>query len=320
MAKKTTSLDLRLMSKVSRMYYNQDYNQQEIADRLHISRPKVSRLLKQAREQGIVQISVSSPGDNFFVESESALEEKYGLKEVLLIESDTQMPSQTIKREIGSAAANYLLRTVTDGDVIGVTWGTTLQAMIDSLQPKHVEDVHVVQTLGGVGPPEAKAHATDISRRLSQLLNGRLTLLPAPGIVDSTEARSVLLSDRRVKKALQLFSEINIAFVGIGALHTNLVLKKESTEMSTEIQQEILKSNAVGDIGLNFFDSEGNIVKTSFQKQFIGMTLDELNKVKTVVGIAGGKEKFDAIKGALKGGYINVLITDQHTGNSLIKD
>src|SRR5699024_6734451 len=146
MAKTNNSLDLRLMSKVSSMYYNQNFNQQEIADRLHLSRPKVSRLLKQAREQGIVQISVISPRGNF-VELENALEEKFSLKEVLLIESDEQMPGQTIKRQIGAAAAAYLHRTVEKGDRIGVTWGTTLQAMVDAMQPKPVNDLHVIQAL-----------------------------------------------------------------------------------------------------------------------------------------------------------------------------
>src|SRR5699024_12005028 len=119
------------------------------------------------------------------VDLEHALEEKFSLKEALVIESDAFESSKIIKRQIGSAAATYLQRTISDGDIIGLTWGTTLQAMIDAVPPNSIDgDVHIVQTLGGIGPPEAKAHATDISRRLSQLLNSRLTLLPAPGIME----------------------------------------------------------------------------------------------------------------------------------------
>ena len=319
MARVHNSLDLRLMSKVSSMYYNQDLNQQEIADRLHLSRPKVSRLLKQAREQGVVQISVISPRGNF-VELESALEEKFGLKEVLLVESDEQMSGQIIKRQIGTAAAAYLHRTVEEGDLIGVTWGTTLQAMVDAMQPKPVSDLHVVQALGGVGPPEAKAHAADISRRLSQLLGARLTLLPAPGIVGSVQAREVLLADRQVKGALDLFSEIDTLYVGLGALNTNPVLKEDRTELPTELYEELMESGAVGDVALRFFDSEGKEVDTRLKELIIGVSPDQMMNIDTVVGIAGGVEKIDVIRGALAGKNIDVFISDSLTAEKVLAD
>lgn len=319
MSRASNSIDIRLISKVSSMYYNQDYKQQEIADRLHISRPKVSRLLKQAREQGIIQISVVSPHGSF-VKLENALEERYDLKEVLLVESDAQMSSQIIKRQLGSAAAGALHRTVTEGDLIGVTWGTTLQAMVDAMQPKAIPDVHVVQALGGVGPPEAKAHATDISRRLSQLLDSRLTLLPAPGIVGSKQAKEVLLSDRQVKGALDLFSEIDTLYVGLGAIETNPVLDQDNEEIPPWLYKEIIDSDSVGDIALHFFDINGQEVNSKLKELVIGISMDEVKRVDTVVGIAGGGEKTDVIQGALRGHLIDVLITDTQTAKKLLDE
>jgi deoxyribonucleoside regulator len=319
MARPTNTVNTRLISKISTLYYHFDLTQQEIADRLRISRPKVSRLLKQAKELNIVQVSVNAP-DSAFLNLENLLENKFRLKEVIITEIDLHDDSQSesiLKRQLGIAAANYLLRSVSEGDVIGVTWGTTLQEMVDMLQPKPIKNVHVVQTLGGVGPPEAKAHATDISRRLSQLLDSRLTLLPAPAIVDSAEAKKVLLADRRVKAALDLFAKINIAYVGIGGLTTNPLLRKENLEIPGLVKNDILNLNAVGDIGLNFFDIEGKKINSEFKKLFIGISLEELKKVDIVIGIAGGKGKFEAILGALRGGYINVLITDQITAEKL---
>jgi len=313
---------IRLISKVSTLYYDQEYTQQEIANRLELSRPKVSRLLKQAKETGIVKITVSYPQGNF-VDLESKLENKYDLNEVIIVEvnrEDSDQSKKHIKSQLGTAAANHLVRTITEGDVIGVTWGTTLQAMADKMIPVQTENVHIVQMLGGFGPPEAKTHAMDISKRLSQSLNSRLTLLQSPGIVDSPEIRQVLITDRRVKNALNLFSRIKKAYVGIGAISTNRVLHKENAEISSEIQQKILNSDAVGDIGLNFFDREGKSIKTGFQDRFIGMTLEQLKNIKTVVGIAGGDEKYEAVKGALAGKYIDVLITDQYTAKKLLED
>ena len=317
MPKNRNSIDVRLLSKVSALYYNQDYNQQQIAERLQLSRPKVSRLLKQARKQGIVQISVVSPNGNF-VELENSLENKFNLKEVLLIEADEQMSAQMVKRQIGSAAAEYLHRTIDEEDCVGVTWGTTLQAMIEAMQPKSIKDAHVLQALGGVGPPEAKAHAADISRRLSQVLDGRLTLLPAPGIVGSIEARDVLTNDRQVKNALDLFPEIDTLYVGIGALDTNPVLSKDQREISEEAYQEVMKSDAVGDVALRFFDSEGNDLDIKLNELILGISPEQIRATDTVVGMAGGPEKVKAIRGALNGGYIDVLITDNRTAESLL--
>ncbi len=301
------------------MYYDQEYNQQEIANRLHLSRPKVSRLLKQARENGVVQITVVSPDDDFLY-LEKSLEKKYKLKEAVLIDAEETDSSQIIKRKLGSSAANYLHRTISNGDTIGVTWGTTLQAMMDGMQPKKVDNAHVVQSLGGVGPPEAKAHATDISRRLSKVLDAQLTLLPAPGITGSAQAREVLLSDRRVKGTLDLFSQINALYVGIGALKTNPVLNRDGGEISPELYDEVINSKPVGDIALQFYDIDGNEIDSKLKNLVIGISPDQIKRVDTVVGIAGGPEKLYAIKGALNSHLINVLITDNQTAKQLVDE
>jgi DNA-binding transcriptional regulator LsrR (DeoR family) len=301
------------------MYYEQKYNQQEIANRLHLSRPKVSRLLKQAREIGIVQISVLSP-NNSFVELENALEDTYHLKEALIVDSEEEISDKLIKKQIGSAAADYLHRTISEGETIGVTWGTTLQAMVDAMPSKQVDNTHVVQALGGVGPPEAKAHATDISRRLSQLLKSKLTLLPAPGIVDSKEAKQVLLADRKVKGALDLFSTIDTLYVGIGALKTNPVLDRDHKELPPELYEKITHSNAVGDIALRFFDKDGEEIDSPLKELVIGISLEEIKEIDTVVGIAGGPQKVDVIHGALKNKLIDVLITDHQTARELAQE
>jgi DNA-binding transcriptional regulator LsrR (DeoR family) len=311
------SVENRLLSKVSSMYYDQNYNQQEIANRLHLSRPKVSRLLKKAREKGIVQISVVSPSGSF-VDLEKSLEEKFDLQEALIIDADDHVSTKGIKRQIGTAASDYLHRTVSDGEIIGVTWGTTLQAMVDTMPPKTINNVHIVQALGGVGPPEAKAHATDISRRLSQLLKCKLTLLPAPGIVGSIEAKEVLLSDRQVKGALDLFSKIDTLFVGLGAIKTNPVLDKDSNEIPPQVYEKIMNSDAVGDIALHFFNIDGKEVETKLKDLVIGISIEEMKQIDTVVGIAGGKEKTEVIYGALHGKLIDVLITDHQTGKEIL--
>jgi DNA-binding transcriptional regulator LsrR (DeoR family) len=318
MPRTNDAINIRLISKVSSMYYNQEYNQQEIADRLQLSRPKVSRLLKQARQQGIVQISVIAPSGNF-MKIEEALEKKFGLQEVLIVDVENS-DAKAIKRQIGAAAASYLDRTISQGDLIGVAWGTTLHAMVEAMHPKPIKNIRIVQALGGVGPPEAKAHASDISRRLAQLLGGKLTLLPAPGIVSSKEAKQVLISDSQVRGALDLFSKLDTLYVGLGALNTNPVLKNDREEIPPGFYEEVIKSEAVGDIALHFFDAKGGEVETSLKKCVIGISPKEIKEVDTVVGMAGGQEKVDVIRGALNGHYINVLITNHQTAAKLLEE
>lgn len=306
------------MSKVSALYYLQGYKQHQIAKRLHISRPKVSRLLRQARKENIVQISVASPGGSF-VNLETELEERYNLEEALVTEAGSyEEDTQTLKRQIGTAAAVHLQRTIGKGDVIGVSWGTTLQEMVQAVESLSLDDVRVVQTLGGVGPPEAKAHAADLARRLAHQLGSSLTLLPAPGIVDTPEAREVLLADQHVEAALKCFPKITTAYVGIGALSTNPIVNDDQASLSPEVRQELTTSKAVGDIALRYFDRSGRPIKTSLDERTLGITLEELQQINRVVGLAGGPQKLQAIRSALKGGLIDVLITDHKTASHLL--
>lgn len=321
MAHSKDAADLRLMSKVSALYYLQELKQREIAERLHLSRPKVSRLLQEARDRGIVQITVTSPENNF-VELEAALEARYGLEEVVITAArmlGSNGDASFLKQQIGAAAANYLRRTVQDGDTLGITWGTTLQAMMQRLQPLATQDVHVVQTLGGVGPPEAEAHAADLSRRLAQRLDGRLTALPTPGIVDDAAARDVLLADHHTQAALAQFPHITTAYVGIGALDTNPIFT-EDPAVPESAYHDLMAAGAVGDIALRFFDGEGRPVRTALDDRLIGITLDQLQQTDRVVGVAGGVPKMMAIRGALRGSLIDVLITDDQTAAAIAED
>ncbi len=318
MARPKDPINYRLLSKVSELYYLQQHTQQQIANRLHVSRPKVSRLIQQAREEGIVQINVVSRGS--FLELETDLEQRYKLEEVLIVDADAASGDQMLRQQLGTAAAAYLLRTLAAGDILGVTWGRTLQALVQSLQPQSPNDVQVVQMMGGFGPPEAETHAADLSRRLAQLLAGSLTLLPAPGIVDRAESRDVLLKDRYVQAAIDLFSQLTVAYVGIGALSTNPVFEHDGAVLPAADYEALVQAGAIGDIAMRFFDADGQPVTTSLDERTIGITLDALQQVPRVVGVASGAQKVAAIRAAIRGGLIDVLITDHPTAIQLQTD
>jgi DNA-binding transcriptional regulator LsrR (DeoR family) len=314
MARPRSRPDLHLLSKVSTLYYLRDHTQQQIADRLHISRPKVSRLLQEAQDRGIVRITLTPPA-GLHLELESALETAFGLEEVQVVDVDPEHP-ETINRQIGGSAANYLSRSLQPGDVVGLGWGSTLKAMVEAMSPVSVHGTVVVQTLGGVGAPDSEVYAGRLVRRLADLVGGTAVLLPAPGIVSSVEVRDALRNDHHVRTALQRFDSLDTVFVGLSSLESSPVLH-DGRSLPAGSYEELKRLGAVGHLALHFYDASGAPLSTPFDDRVLGISVEQLARVKRVVAVAGGAEKIEAILAALRGGILDVLITDRLTAEAL---
>jgi len=190
--------------------------------------------------------------------------------------------------------------------------------MVDAMQPSsRTAGVQVVQILGGVGNPSAEVHATHLTRRFANLVGGTATLLPAPGVVGSAEARRVMLRDHFVNEATRLMSSVTLALVGIGAIEPSRMLAASGNVFSAAELETLRDQGAVGDICLRFFDPDGVPVVTPLNDRVIGMDLAQLRETPRVVAVAGGSRKTAAIRGALAGKLINVLITDRNTAGRL---
>ena len=309
--------EIRLLTKVSKLYYEEGLRQDEIVTRLNLSRSKVSRMLQKARDEGIVRITVHEPS-GVFTDLETRLENRYRLQEVVVVEAHQPESQAVVSREIGVAAAEYLARTIRTDDTVGISWGSTLHEMVAELPPMDFPDVQVVQIIGGLGRPESELHATDLCRRMARRLNCQMTLLPAPGIVDDQVTRAAFLSDSHVQNAIKLFSKIQVAFVGIGAPSVHSVVLRDGSIITAEEMENLRGNGAVGDIALRYFDTYGQAVPSEVNQRVIGMDLTELSKIERVVGVAGGPQKADVILGALRGHLINVLITDHVTAQNLL--
>ncbi len=311
-------IDYRLLNKVSRYYYESNLSEEQIANRLHLSRSKVSRILKQAREVGVVQINIISPS-GIFPELEHQLEEKFNLREAYVVDVFDPTSQEIVTRALGSAAAHHLQDTMRDGDIIGFSWGSTLSAMASSIRPQRYMNNQVVQLIGGLGPPNSESHATGLCRRVAMFLNCDLTLLPAPGIMANLEAKNAVLMDIHVKNALSMFSQVNLAYVGIGAPTQNSVTIRDGSIITPEELEDFKKRGGVGDIALRFYNAQGKPIHSPVDDLVIGISLDELIAINTVVGVSGGPEKTTSIKAALLGGYLDVLITDQLTAQTILE-
>ncbi len=310
--------ELRLMAKVARLYYVRGLRQNDITDRLGIHQSTVSRLLKRAEKEGIVRITFTAPS-GLNTDLEDALQSAFELREAIVVESIDD--EDQIVKDLGAASAFYLETTLRPVDVVGISsWSAALLAMVESMRPSpRAAGASVVQILGGIGNPGAEAHATQLTQRLAQLLTGQPTLLPAPGVVGSAEARRVLLKDRYVQAAVELFRSVTVALVGIGAVEPSKLLATSGNVFSPHELRQLSRRGAVGDICLRFFDAHGDAVVSPLDERVISMELATLRRVPRVVGIAGGRRKTAAIRGALAGRRINVLITDRLTAERLLK-
>lgn len=310
--------EVRLIAKVARLYYESDINQREIARRLGTSQAKVSRLLRQAVDRDIVRITVRTPV-GVHTELEEAIETKFGILEAVVVDT-TANDEQQLMRDLGYAAAFHLENTIRPGDVIGISsWSDTLLATVNSMHPvASGRDNRVVQILGGVGDPAAEVHATELTRRLAELLKGEPVLLPVPGVVGSAQARRVLEDDFHVRQALDLFPHVTVAVVGIGTVEPSPLLAS-SRNVFTEDELRLVKAaGGVGDICLRFFNEAGAPVANSLDERVIGMTLETIRQVSRSIAVAGGARKTRAIGSALRGGLVSHLVTDHLTATRLV--
>jgi DNA-binding transcriptional regulator LsrR (DeoR family) len=243
--------ELRLMAKVARMYYTNGLRQTEICERLNIHQSTVSRVLKRAEREGIVRVTVSLPSGTH-TDVEDALQARFGLDEAVVVdclEDDAQ-----ISHDLGAAAAYYLENTLKPTDVIGISsWSAALLEMVNAMRPsQRFKGARVIQILGGVGSPNSEVHATQVTRRLADLIGAEATLLPAPGVVGSRDAREILMKDRFVREALDLFARVTIALVGIGATEPSRALASSGNIFSP---QEISSSRGKARSAISVCDS-----------------------------------------------------------------
>ena len=300
---------------VSKMYYQLDYSQQEIAKKLGISRPTVSRLLVQAVEEGVVHIKICDPSEDV-QELALQIKEKFHLKHCI-VASIPEYKDELIKEKLGEVSADYLYKIVQSGDTIGITWGTTLYQLVKQIQPKNVKDVTIVQLNGGVSYSESNTYASEIINGLANAFHTIPHFLQVPAVVDHIVVKQAIIADRHVKRILELGNQANIAIFTVGDPGEQSTLMHAGYFLDSDI--EILRENhTVGDICSRFIDINGRISHEALNDRTIGIELSQLAEKEYGILIAGGNTKVEGIYGALNGRHANVLITDQYTARALL--
>ncbi|MGB9857407.1 MAG: sugar-binding transcriptional regulator [Dictyoglomaceae bacterium] len=298
---------------ISRLFYELNMTQEEIAKTIGISRSYVAKLIKKAREENLVEIRIKHPLKERY-DIEDYLIEKFSLKNCIVIDVDDKN-DELLKRVLVAEGINLLLSLVEDGDIIGISWGSTLYQIIPYLElvPVKIDKkVKVVQLNGGVSKSGITTHADEIVREVAKIFSAEYFLLPLPAIVENETTRETLINDNIIKEYLSIAEVSTIAIFSVGRLGFQSILYLAGYITDKEME-EMQKRGVVGDICSTFFDITGNTENIPVNKRVCGINITNLRKKKASIAIAGSPIKAEAILGGLRGGYINYLITDFKT-------
>lgn len=305
-----------MMAKIARLYYEGGLSMIEIAEIFGISRQRCSRLLQKAKDRGIVQIRIVDPASRIEGELETELQSLFGLRAVRCVEvfSDN---SALVRKSVGVAAGDFLLGFLRPGTTIGVAYGRTIYEMVRFIRPREtVPNLTVVQIMGSMSRISGDLMATEIPRQLGEILGARVVYLLAPAFTKDRESRDTILRDATIQATLS--ERLDIAVVGIGGVASDSTLIRTGAITQEEVE-ELKSKGAVGDVVGTYFDVHGRIISFSGDERRIAFSLEALGKVPLVIGVVGGREKVDAVLGALRGRLVNALVIDSLTAREVLR-
>jgi deoxyribonucleoside regulator len=315
-------LGTRLLVKVAQLYHLQGLNQDQIGRQLGLSRSKVSRMLKEARERGLVDISIRYPAQ-FSLDLERRLESELGQREAVVVNTGGVFGTQVLS-SVAGAASDYLLRVLQPGDVLGVSGGETVALTAQFLPAATIANVRVVQlgTAAAYLGDRAAYSSAEVALQVAQKLGTthRLVLIPIPSLLDSETIRDALLRDTGVRRAMAFLASCTVALVGIGSSDglPSQDQRRQVLPVGEAEVAELRSVGAVGEICTRFFDTGGEPCVTSLDRRMVALDLKQLRAVPLVIGVACGKQKAAAILGAVRGGYVKSLVTDDITATEVL--
>jgi DNA-binding transcriptional regulator LsrR (DeoR family) len=312
----TASEHLQQMALAARLYYQEGRTQDEVARHLGVSRPSVSRLLQQARNEGIVQITIHDPFTTD-LKLATAVSRAAGLEHVVVVPGDTADVELGRKR-LGQAGARYLDKTLRAKDVLGVGWGRTLQCVASAMEGHARPGLVAVPLLGGLGQLAPSFQVHELTRQLATAVGGSWRQLYMPAIVEDGATHGSLVTSRDMKAVMDEWRQLTVALIGVG----NVDFQSEvqtlfAAYLDGATQRRLQAAGAVGDLCMRFLDRDGAPIADGL-RGVIGIALEQLRRVPQVIAVAGGADKAEAILGAARGGFVDTLITDEAAARAIL--
>ena len=301
------SYEDKLLTKVAWYYYIEGYTQQEIGEYLNIPRLRVNRLLDKARKAGIIQFSVRE-GDSKRMIVERELITQFGLKDAFVVPSPIN--EQDINESVAQAAAMYIHERLDKSGYINMGYGDTSSRILNHLANICEFPVNVVSLTGGVN--------YYLPNTRSSIFNAKLYLTPAPLLMASEDIVKAMEQEPSVKQIRHMATLAQMSIVGIGGVDSNATLLTNGTLNHSDVLL-LSMQGAVGDMLCHFIDKDGNVIQSSLERRLMSTPLEQLKEMSNSIGVAGGSTKSEAILAALKGNYLDVLITDETTATNVLR-
>jgi DNA-binding transcriptional regulator LsrR (DeoR family) len=302
-----------MVLKVCQLYYIENLSQKEISSQLGISRPQISRILSNARNNNVVTVQINNP----FVEEsklERALVERYRLKDALVLDTTADRPGHS-EAEFGKMAAECIDAYIMDHNRVGVMSGQTIANLARSVQRINRRGLEFVPLVGGIGATGAGWHANAIAQRLAECSGGNCYILNAPIIVQSRQSRDILIREPEIASVLQKGAACDAVIVGIGEINEDSTNVKAGA-LDRDSVKRLKEAGAVASVCTTYLNAQGKIIGTEQDERTIGITLEQLKRSRTIA-LAIGKSKTESIKAALSSGYIDVFITNTETAREI---
>lgn len=295
------------LARAARLYYIDGLSQQEVATAMMTTRSNVSRMLTSAKLRGVVQIRIVDAAARD-VELERRLVAEFGVGEALVarFEPDTRAPQQT-----GQLGATWLTERLRDDLTVSISWGASLQYMVEEIAVDRSSDIEVVAMVGGLSNLATSRSGHELVRELGTRLGARYRYLNAPVVLGRPEGVDAMMGEPAIDEVLEAARRSDIALVGIGAAGagSSRALVDEM-RLSPAEQQELAEAGVIGDIAARFYDADGQPFLGAANDRIVGLTLDEIRRIPTVFGTATGREKSPGLLGALRGGLLDVVCCD----------
>ncbi|MDX9863644.1 MAG: sugar-binding transcriptional regulator [Anaerolineaceae bacterium] len=307
--------ELRMITRAAWLYYMQGLTQSEIADELKLSRVKVTRLVSRAKALGMVEIRVIQP-PGFFVGLEQELIKRYQLKDAV-ITLDVSSAS-ALRRVLARAAAEWLTPRLDNDTVVGFSMGRTLALLPEVTQPMEPTGATFIEVMGASDSLNSGFSSYTVIGRMAEICGGQARLLDVPTFVSSPPIRDLILEEELIAKRFEMARNCQILVTSVGTVDKDALMHKIGY-LTDDVLDQLKREGAVGDLLGQFFDAKGQHISTPLDGRVMALQLDDLKNIPFSVLVSGGKEKEAAIRAALEGEYVNVLITDVKTANNLLQ-
>lgn len=309
-----------LLAEVAQLYYLKDFTQAQIAQRIGGSQSNVSRMLKEAREQGMVEINIHSP-----LKTASGLQEmlakRLGLRECLVL-ADLDLASRTFEAtdntsQVAALAARYLQENTDEGDVVGLGWSRSVHYVVRSRFLREKRDVTVVQLMGSIGGSITELDGIAVTAFLADVWGASAHYLHTPMLVTEAAVRDGLLRDPHISRTLETARRADTIVVGVGSMDEENGQYRTGYCSKADLDY-IRDQGGVAEICGSHISRDGSLVPLEMHERTIAISFEEMKRIPNRIGVSSGTHKPLANIGAVRSGLLNVLITDEDTARTML--